>query len=95
VWVYSEFLNRFTKLLKDDHIKSSYFYFVVDIAELQDFGIGSCISSQMRSQKVVGAAGLQLFPPPAIRGGGGGHRFCSQFDIKRLYMIYASDEISR
>jgi hypothetical protein len=46
---------------------SSYFCFIVDLAELQDFGIGICISTQMRSQNGVGAAGLQLSPPPSNR----------------------------
>jgi len=53
--------------LKDDHIDSSYFYFVVDIAELQFFGIWGCVSTQTRIKTVVGTAGLQLSPLPAVR----------------------------
>ena len=57
--------KQFTKLLKDDPIQSSYFCFIVDIAELQYLGIGICICTQMRNQKEVGATGLQLPLPRA------------------------------
>ena len=59
-----QFLNRFTKLLKYGHTECPYYYFVVDIAELQIFGSGRCISAQVRNQNGVGIDRLQL-PPPA------------------------------
>jgi len=72
-------MGRFIKLLKDDHIESSYFYFVVHRAELQFFWNRGLYKYPNTYPKAGGDFRTATLSSPSNSKK---NRFCSQFDIK-------------